>query len=328
VSAHTKGSPPRCPRREQGMSTTRRAFLKNSLMAGAGLVIAVDRGAFASDNNPADFSPNAYIQIRPDNQIILWVTRSEMGQGVRTTLPMILADELEADWTKIHLEQASPSPRFKGIRLRTSGSGSTVGTYNVLRKAGATAHAMLIAAAAEQWQVDAASCQVQSGGVIHSLSNRKATYGSLAQAAARQPVPKNPPLKHPSTFRYIGKPMKRTDGPAIVTGRAEYGIDTRVPGMLHAVMKRSPYVGEKVASFDPKPALALPGVRHIVPIKSGLATGVAVVADNTWSAMKGAEALRVEWNPGPLRNFDSDAFLHAMAQSLDKPGFFVRGDGD
>jgi len=297
-------------------------------MAGAGLVIAIDPGAFAADGAPADFSPNAYIQIRPDNQIFLWVTRSEMGQGVRTTLPMMLADELEADWGQIRLEQASPAPRFKGIRLRTSGSGSTVGTYGALRKAGATARTMLIAAAAEQWKVDAGSCRAQSGMVIHSASNRKATYGSLAQAAARQPVPQNPPLKDPSTFRYIGKPMKRTDGPAIVTGRAQYGIDTRVPGVLYAVMKRSPYIGGKVAGFDAKPALAVSGVRHVVPIKSGLATGVAVVADHTWAAMKGAEALKVEWNPGPLSGFDSDAFLHEMEQSLDKPGFFVRGDGD
>ena len=310
------------------MSTTRRTFLKTSVLAGVGLVIDIDRLGFAADNSSADFSPNAYIQIRPDNQIILWVTRSEMGQGVRTTLPMMLADELEADLAQVCLEQASPSPRFKGIRLRTSGSGSTVGTYNVLRKAGATARAMLIAAAAERWQVDATSCHAQSGAVIHSPSNRKATYGSLAQAAARQSVPKNPPLKDPGTFRYIGKPMKRTDGPDIVTGRAKYGIDTRVPAMLHAVMKRSPYVDGKVASFDPRPALAVSGVRHVVPIKSGLATGVAIVADNTWSAMKGAEALKVEWNPGPLRNFDSDAFLREMEQSLDKPSFFVRGDGD
>ena len=310
------------------MRTTRRTFLKTSLLAGAGLVMAVDRHGLAAESSPSDFSPNAYIQIRPNNQIILWVTRSEMGQGVRTTLPMMLADELEADWRQVRLEQASPSPRFKGIRLRTSGSGSTVGNYNVLRKAGATARAMLIAAAAERWNVDSASCHAQSGAVIHSPSNRKATYGSLARAAARQPVPKNPPLKDPNTFRYIGKPMKRTDGPAIVTGRAQYGIDTRVPGMLHAVMKRSPYVGGKVASFDPKPALAVSGVRHVVPIKSGLATGVAVVANNTWSAMKGAEALKIEWNPGPLRSFDSDAFLHEMEQSLDKPSFFVRGDGN
>src|SRR5215813_14614514 len=141
------------------MSTTRRTFLKTSVLAGVGLVIDIDRLGFAADNSPSDFSPNAYIQIRPDNQIILWVTRSEMGQGVRTTLPMILADELEADWTKIHLEQASPSPRFKGIRLRTSGSGSTVGTYNILRKAGATARVMLVAAAAERWGVEPATCR-------------------------------------------------------------------------------------------------------------------------------------------------------------------------
>jgi len=310
------------------VTTTRRIFLKTSVLAGAGLVIAVDPPRLAAEEASDDFSPNAYIQIRPDNRIILWVTRSEMGQGVRTTLPMMLADELEADWSQIRLEQALPSPRFKGIRLRTSGSGSTVGTYGALRKAGATARTMLIAAAAEQWHVEPSSCRAQSGAVIHSPTNRKLTYGSLAKAAARQPVPEKPPLKDPKNFRYIGKPMKRTDGPAIVSGRAKYGIDTRVPGMLHAVMKRSPYVGGKVASFDPKPALVVAGVRQVVPIRSGLSTGVAVVADHTWAAMKGAEALKVQWDPGPLKDFDSDKFLLEMEASLDKPGFFVRGDGD
>ena len=141
-------------------------------------------------------------------------------------------------------------------------------------------------------------------------------------------MPENPPLKDPKDFRYIGKPIQRTDGPAIMTGRAIYGLDKRVPGMLQAVIKRCPYLGGKVASFDAAKTNAVPGVRHVVPIKSGLATGVAVVADHTWAAMKGAEVLDVTWDPGPNRNFDSDAFLQEMEHALGESGFFVRGDGD
>lgn len=308
------------------MNTTRRSFLRT--VGGAGLVLAIDARAFAAATESADFAPNAYIQIRPDNTIRLWVTRTEMGQGVRTTLPMILADELEIDWPQVQLEQAATVPRFKGIRLRTSGSGSTVGTYNALRKAGATARVMLIASAAEKWSVDPATCRAQAGSVIHPASGRSLTYGALADAAARQPVPESPALKDPKDFRYIGKPMKRTDGPAIMSGQARYGIDTRVPGMLYAVVKRCPYLGGKVASFDKTKAMSVSGVRYVVPINTGIATGVAVVADHTWAAMKGANALEVTWDPGPNRNFDSNQFLRQMEEALGEPGYFVRGDGD
>jgi isoquinoline 1-oxidoreductase beta subunit len=163
-----------------------------------------------------------------------------MGQGARTTLPMMLADELEIDWSQVQLEQASTVPRFKSIRLRTGGSGSTVGTYNALRKAGATARVMLIATAAERWGVEPATCRAEAGTVVHPPSGRKLTYGELAEAAARRPVPENPQLKDPKDFRYIGRSMKRTDGPAIMSGKAKYGLDTCVPGMLYAVVKRCP----------------------------------------------------------------------------------------
>jgi isoquinoline 1-oxidoreductase beta subunit len=308
------------------MKTTRRAFLQT--VAGAGLVLAFDARAFTAAGDSVDFRPNAYIQIRPDNVIRLWVTRTEMGQGVRTTLPMMLADELEVDWSQIELEQAATVPRFKGIRLRTSGSGSTVGTYNALRKAGATARVMMIAAAAEQWGVEPATCRAQAGTVVHSPSGRKATYGSLAAAALQRPVPENPPLKDPKDFRYIGKPMKRSDAPDIMTGKARYGLDTRVPGMLTAVVKRCPYLGGKVASFDRKKAMAAPGVRYVVPVNTGIATGVAVVANHTWAAMRGVELLEVTWDPGPNRNFDSNQFLRQMEDALGESGYFVRGDGD
>ena len=314
------------------MTITRRSFLKTGALAASGLVIAVELPTSASADAPASsatvFAPNAYIAITPDNVIRLWVTRSEMGQGVRTTLPMMLAEELEVDWTQIQLTQAATSPQFKGIRLRTSGSGSTVGTYATLRKAGATAREMLIAAAAQTWQVEPSTCRATRGTVVHVPSGRRLTYGELAISAAGQQVPSDPPLKNPKDFQFIGKPRNRTDSAAIVEGRAIYGIDTHVPGMLYAVMERCPVLGGKIQNFDASKSLAVPGVRAVVPIKSGLSLGVAVVADNTWTAMKGREALRVEWDPGPHRDFDSAKFIGEMRAAVIQDGYFVRNDGD
>jgi isoquinoline 1-oxidoreductase subunit beta len=312
------------------MRATRREFLKTSVLAGSGLMIWLEVPKTARGQTAAVFEPSAYIRITPDNIVHLWITRSEMGQGVRTTLPMMLNEELEADWAQIQYEQAMPGGRFNGIRLRTSGSGSTVGTYAALRKAGATAREMLIAAAAEKWNVKPSVCRVEQGKVVHILSGRKSSYGELAEAAARQKVPGNPPLKNPGDFRVIGKRRKRTDGAAIVTGRAIFGLDVRVPGMLYAVMARCPYLGGKVASFEPSKALAVSGVRHVVPVSSGIHAGVAVIADCTWAAMQGREALPVEWDPGPNADFDSDRFLKQIEDTLAQPqdGYFVRGDGD
>ena len=310
------------------MTATRREFLKAGTLAGAGLVIWLELPTSAAAQAAPIFEPSAYISITPDNVVRLWITRAEMGQGVRTTLPMMLNEELEADWAQIQYQQAMPGGHFKGIRLRTSGSGSTVGTYSALRKAGATAREMLIAAAAEKWNVPPSTCRAQQGKVIHSPSGRALTYGDLAQSAARQKVPDNPPLKNPKDFRVIGTRVKRTDGAPIVTGQATYGIDVRLPGMLCAVMARCPYLGGRLATFDAAKALATPGVRQVVPIKSGMAPGVAVVADHTWAALQGRDALHIDWDPGPHADFDSDRLLQQMEAALAQPGFFVRNDGD
>src|SRR5262245_6923058 len=186
------------------MNPTRREFLRTSAAAGAGLVIAFEVPLLAKKATSAEFAPNAYIRIGSDNVVRLWATRSEMGQGVRTALPMMLADELEVDWEKIIVEQASPGPRFKGIRLRTSGSGSAVGTWNPLRKAGATAREMLISAAAQRWSVERTTCKAAHGAVVHGASGRKFTYGELVSAAASAPVPSDPPLKDKKDYRFIG----------------------------------------------------------------------------------------------------------------------------
>jgi len=316
------------------MKATRRAFLEAGLKTGAlvstGLVIWIDTPRGHAEATGDAFTPNAYISITPDNIVRLWVTRSEMGQGVRTTLPMMLADELDADWSQVRLEQAMPGGRFQGIRLRTSGSGSTEGTYKAMRAAGATAREMLIAAAAEHWGVERSTCSSATGTVIHGPTGRTLSYGELAGSAAKQETPKHPKLKDPKDFRLIGKPLKRTDGSAIVTGRAIYGLDVQVQGMLYAVIARCPYIGGKVVAFDDRPALHVAGVKHVVPVKSGIATGVAVVAEHTWSAIKGREALAVTWDAGPNRAFDSDKFLQDQASALngEGDGYFVRDDGN
>ena len=312
------------------MRVSRRAFLQSSGAAGAGLVVGFQLPALltAAETAPATFQPNAYIEIVPDGAIKLWVTRSEMGQGVRTSLPAVLAEELEVDLSSVRLEQAMPGARFKGIRLRTSGSGSSSGTFRALRVAGATAREMLIAAAAQTWGVDRSTCRAELGSVVHAPSGRRLGYGGLAGKAGRQPVPGDPPLKDAKNFRLIGTRVRRTDGPAIVRGRAGYGIDVRVPGMLVAVMERCPTLGGKVLSYDGNGALKIPGVRHVVPIKSGISTGVAVVADNTWAAMKGREALTVRWDPGPNRDFDSDRFIRTMEDAFAKEGYPIRREGD
>jgi len=309
------------------MKLSRRAFLQTATLAGTGLAIRFHLPAAADAASPVFFEPNAYLRITPNNVVTLWVTRSEMGQGVRTSLPAVLADELEVDLARVKLEQAMPGVRFKGIRLRTSGSGSSSGTFLALRRAAASAREMLVSAAAEKWGVDRASCRAQSGSVVHLSSGRQLTYGELAERASRQSAPGDPPLKNSRDFRFVGKSLKRVDGPAIVRGQALYGIDIRVPGMLVAMVERCPFLGGKVATFNGSKALAIPGVRHVVPVKSGISTGVAVVAETTWAALKGREALSVQWDEGPNTDFDSDLFAQSLRTALTQDGYPIRRHG-
>ncbi|MGE0455848.1 MAG: molybdopterin cofactor-binding domain-containing protein [Vicinamibacteria bacterium] len=312
----------------------RRRFLRRSAAAGSGLLLAVYVPELAADDaapaaGPSLFEPNAYLSIAPDESVTVFVVRHEMGQGVRTLLPMMVAEELEADLARIRLEQAVTGPRFAGIRLHTSGSGSSRGTYEALRKAGAAAREMLVAAAAERWGVAAEGCLAESGSVTHGPSGRRLSYGQLAAAAAKQPVPPEPRLKDPSRFRLLGRPMKRVDGPEIVSGRARYGIDVRIPGMLFASVERAPVLGAKLVRFDASRALARPGVRHVVPVRSGIQQGVAVVADHTWAAMAAREALDVQWDLGAQQEFDSERFIAELPRRLEEDArFLVRQEGD
>lgn len=312
-------------------TSTRREFLGRSAAAGPALVLAFHVAWLRAEGSPGEaaFEPNAYLRIASDDSVTIFVVRHEMGQGVRTLLPMLVAEDLEADPARIRLEQAVTGPRFAGIQLHTSGSGSSRGSYEVLRKAGATAREMLVSAAAEGWGVPAAACRAESGYVAHAASGRRLSYGQLAAAAARQPVPQEPRLKDPADFRLLGKPMRRVDGPDIVRGRAGYGLDARLPGMLFASIERAPVLGAKLLRFDGKRALARPGVRHVLAVKSGIQQGVAVVADDTWAALSAREALEIQWDLGRHRGFDSERFIHDLPGRLEQgPPFLVRSEGD
>jgi isoquinoline 1-oxidoreductase subunit beta len=310
---------------------SRRDFLKTSALAGGGLLVGfvVPGAARLAHAAAADFKPNAFIRITPDNQVTVVCAQSEMGQGVLTAIPMLVAEELEADWSTIRVEQApsnpaygNPHPAFGGLQA-TGGSASVRGFWEPMRKAGATAREMLIGAAADTWKVDRAECHAEKGMVVHK-SGKKLSYGQLAAAAATQPVPANVALKDPKSFKIVGKPAKRLDTPLKVNGKAVYGMDVRVPGMLTAVVARAPVTGAKVASFNADKLKAMPGVKHVVQIGSG----VAVVADNYWNAKKGRDALEVKWEDGAGASLSSESLRKTFGELAEKPGTVAVKKGD
>ncbi len=308
-------------------TVSRRDFLKTGAAAGTTLVIgfylpALDRRGRAVPTAPAAFKPNAWIEIQPDGAVSIWTGRSEMGQGVRTAMPMIVAEELEADWRRVRVVQADADPAY-GNQV-TVGSRSVQSGWEPLRQAGAAAREMLISAAALTWNVPREQCRAESGAVVHAPSGRRLGYGELVDRAAQLPTPENPPLKRPSEFRLLGTRMPRVDTPDKVTGRAVYGIDVRAPGMLYAAVARCPVFGGRVRRFDAAPALAVPGVRRVVEISSGL----AVVAENTWAAFQGKRALQPEWDEGRTAQWDSGGISRAFARAAERPGEVVRNVGD
>jgi isoquinoline 1-oxidoreductase beta subunit len=308
------------------LSTSRRDFLRLGALSGAAvLVLRFPAGAEGEvvkmTAEEAELSPNPWISIDAAGKVTLTAHRSEMGQGARTALPMILAEELGADWSKIELRHARPGPRFPN--MRTSGSSSVVEEWNPLRQAGAVAREMLIGAAAARWQVSPASCRTQHGSVVHT-GGRSLAFGALVAAAAALPVPKDPPLKDPRTYTLVGTPVRRIDGPRIVSGSAVYGLDVRVPGMLKAAVARSPVPGGKPVRWDAAAAKAIVGVRDVVEIPSG----IAVVAGDTWGALRGRDALAVQWEPGAHGNDSSEMYWGRLEAALRSGGKPTRRDGD
>ncbi len=269
------------------------------------------------------FAPNAYLKITPDGKVTIVVARSEMGQGVRTALPMILAEELEADWKQITIEQAGASTLFGD--QSTGGSASVRTTWDPMRKAGAAAREMLISAAALELGVQRSSCKAENGAVIHVASNRRLTYGQLASKAAALPIPSDPPLKPSKDYQLVGKPLPRLDVPSKVDGTAEFGIDFRLPGMKYAVLARCPVVGGKVASFDDKESGRISSVSYVEKISD---SSVAVVADSVWSAMEGRRLLNVRWDEGPNKDLTTSAIFDALKKSASNKFVTLYSTGD
>ncbi|PYS93339.1 MAG: twin-arginine translocation pathway signal protein, partial [Acidobacteria bacterium] len=310
----------------------RRDFLKTGVLAGGGLVLGLylppfGRAAEAAQASHSAFAPNAFLRIGTDDAVTVIVNHSEMGQGIYTALPMIVAEELDADWRKVRIEAAPVDPAYNHTRFgmqMTGGSTSTWSEWDRLRKAGAVARAMLIAAAAEIWNVDPPSCHARNGQVVHAASGRRLSYGRLAEKASSLTPPQSVTLKDRKDFNLIGKPTKRLDTPEKVNGTGVFGLDVTVPGMLVAVVARPPVFGGKVKSFDAGRANAVPGVRHVVEIDRG----VAVVADGYWPASQGRKALETVWEDGPLARLDSRAQGAQYAELAKQPGAVARKVGD
>jgi len=301
----------------------RRDFLKVSTVAGAGLMLGFYLPSKENGLTPAsDFAPNAFIKIEPSGTVTIAVAKSEMGQGVRTSLPMIVAEELDADWSKVRVEQSDAHPTKYGSQ-GTGGSFSVRGSWQMLRQAGATARDMLVTAAAQSWHVSPATCKTDKGFVIHS-SGKKLAYGELAEAASKLSVPHSVKLKENKDFKILGKSLPRVDTPEKVTGAAKYGIDVRLPGMLFASIEKCPVFGGKVKSYDDTKAKAVSGVRQIVNVENG----VAVVANSTYAAFKGREALTITWDEGQWANQTSAGIKKMFEDAVKQRGSVEDYDGD
>jgi CO/xanthine dehydrogenase Mo-binding subunit len=301
--------------------TTRREFLELVALAGGGFALGARLGADEAPAAARRFRPNAWVCIEPDGRIVVVVGHSEMGQGPRTALPMILADELDVGLEQITLEQASPNAEYDD--LGTGGSSSVSDGWDPLRQAGAAARTMLVGAAAARWGIAPESCRTERGRVHESSSSRSLAYAELAADAARQPVPQHPRLKSRGERRLIGTSPLRPGVLDLVTGRARFGLDVRVPGQRFAVVARPPVLGGKLASFDPAPALARPGVVACFAIPQG----IAVVATSTWAALRGRAALAPVWDDGPNATFSSAAHRERLIAASDSPGITTRRDG-
>jgi len=319
----------------------RRTFLKIGATAAGGLIV----GAWRASGVPPDTASGkalalgAFVEIDPDGTVIVFSPRPEVGSGVKTSLAMLIAEELDVDWKTVRVRQPEQlEPKY--LDQFTGGSAGISDSWEPLRRAGAAAREVLIAAAAEKWQVPSADCRSDRGAVLHPPSGRRVDYRELVARASELKPREKPALKSAGDFRIAEKPTPTVDLAEIVTGRITYGLDVRLPGMLHAVVERCPVFGGKVARFDASRALAVPGVRKVVELpahrfalKSGrpimVADGVAVIATSTWAAMKGRKALRVEWDEGSAAS-ESSATLRAMLEKLTagEPGKVLRNDGD
>ena len=310
----------------------RRRFLKASAQAAGALTIAFHAGPLhaAPQEGAAPApkplpDPNAFLRFGPDGTTTVILSHAEMGQGMWTGLVMLVAEELDLDWKTVKVEHAPAAPPYAhanyGIQM-TGGSTSVSSEFDRYRQVGALARTLFVEAAAQKWGVPAASCRVEKGTVVSGT--QRATYGELTEAAAKLPRPATVTLEPPSSWTIVGKPMKRLDAPEKVTGRAQFGMDVRFPGLMTALVARSPFFGGTVKSFDGAKALAVPGVRKVVQVPSG----IAVVADHFWAAKLGRDALRVEWNPGEGATLDSAVLSRQYRALARTPGVKAKAAGD
>jgi isoquinoline 1-oxidoreductase beta subunit len=310
----------------------RREFIGTAAAMGGGLLVSLyaplpggSSSALAAEEK--DFALNAFVRIGTDESVTVISAHSEMGQGVYTSLPMLLNEELQADWSRIRVEAAPVDkvynhPAF-GMQM-TGGSTTSPAEWERYRKMGATARVMLVAAAAANWGVETSTCRVENGVVIHAATNKRATYGSLANAAARLTPPANVPLKNPKDFTLVGKPTLRLDTPSKTNGTAQFGLDVMVPGMLTAVVARPPVFGGKVAKLDAREALKVPGVKAVEQVPSG----VAVIAERFWPAKLGREKLLIEWDLGPNAGLSTEKMLRDFKEMALKPGAIAKKTGN
>jgi isoquinoline 1-oxidoreductase beta subunit len=308
---------------------SRRGFLQAGAAAGGGLMLSLSLPFGNRESKAADaFIPNAFIRIGSDGQIVLIMPYVEMGQGTYTSIPMLIAEELEVDLKQVRLEHAPPNEKFYANPLlgvqATGNSNAIRGAWQPLRQAGAAARTMLVAAAAKKWNVDPASCRAQSGEVLHPPTGRSIKYGALASDAAAMPVPEKIALKRPQDFKLIGTPAKRLDTPAKVNGTAVYGIDVRPPGVKIATLAQSPVFGGRVKSVDDAAAKAVKGVRQIVRLDDA----VAVVADHMGAAKKGLAALKIEWDDGSHAKLSTEDIARQLDQATLRSGAVAQNIGD
>jgi isoquinoline 1-oxidoreductase beta subunit len=310
----------------------RREFLKTGAAVGGGLLVSwymplPSAGAGKAAAGENQVALNAFVRIGTDESVTVIASHSEMGQGVYTSLPMLLNEELEADWSKIGVEAAPVDKIYNhpifGMQM-TGGSTTSPAEWERYRKMGALARTMLVAAAAQQWKVDVASCQVEKGVVLHRASGRRATYGSLANAAAQLTPPAEVKLKDAKSFTLIGKPTRRLDTPSKTNGSAQFGLDVSLPGMLTAVVARPPVFGGKVAKFDASEALKVPGVKAVEQVESG----VAVIAEGFWPAKLGRDKLVVEWDLGPNAGLSTEQMTRDFVEQAKSPGAIAKKTGD
>jgi isoquinoline 1-oxidoreductase beta subunit len=311
---------------------SRRRFLEAGAAAGGGLMLSLSLPFANGDAEAAGadgFAPNAFIRIERGGQIVLTMPYVEMGQGTYTSVPMLIAEELEVDLKQVRLEHAPPNEKLYGNPLlggiqATGNSNAMRAAWQPMRQAGAAARTMLVAAAAKRWSVDPASCRARSGEVLHAPTGRRIKYGELAAAAARLPVPENVALKRAQDFKLIGTPAKRLDTPSKVNGTAVYGIDVRPPGVKIATLAQSPVFGGRVRKLDDAAAKAVKGVRQIVRLDDA----IAVVADHMGAAKKGLAALVIEWDDGPHAKLNTDNILHDLERATQNPGAVAQNVGD